>query len=326
MRAARALPRFNLLRASVAPSPNLAPPPQLERRRPCRRAPKRSIAGVRQILRVLVCVGALGCADALAIEATSAGGTPVGTAAIAQPAIENLPPPTEAAPTLLRLPPVGASSRVAPARSDASPGDGGPEAVSPEIVQRLNDVERGLIDMRRQLDAAPAVEPPLALPYPRVALIGELQNDLALFNQDALNRATVGSAENGVDFRRARLAAVGQVSDFNDYRLEMDFALPGRPQFLDVYMSHYAFPALGNVRIGHFFEPFCMSRIIDNRFDIFMERPLLTVFAPARRTGFMTFGATEDLSATYAVSIYASADNFIGGNLTNASGWAGAAA
>lgn len=198
------------------------------------------------------------------------------------------------------------------------------EPVPVELVERLKAVERALIDTRRQLNDAVATPPLLDMPFPRVRLIGEMQTDLIQFSQDPLNKAVVGDAQNGIDFRRARLAAIGQTTEFNDFRLEMDFAEPGHPQILDVYFSQYSLPVLGNLRVGHFFEPFCMSRIVDNRFDIFMERPLLTVFAPARRTGFMSFGAAEDLRATWAVSMYASADNLIGGNLTDVGGWAGA--
>ncbi|MBI2824556.1 MAG: porin [Planctomycetia bacterium] len=217
-----------------------------------------------------------------------------------------------------------------PAEALPSPGDApgrapGAEALPPgpstiDLQERLQKLEQDIAKTQQLLHGPP--RPPL--PFPRNLLIGEMQSDVAMFSQDALNRAAVGDALNGVDFRRARLAAVGQLTEFNDYRLEMDFALPGRPQFLDVYLSQYALPAIANFRAGRFFEPFGMSRIVDNRFDVFMERPLLTVFAPARRTGCMAFGVAEDLSATWAASVYASADDFFGGNLTDVGGWAGA--
>jgi phosphate-selective porin OprO and OprP len=255
--------------------------------------------------------------------------------------------PDSAAPVVRRLPavesPVSSPKQPAIARLPAPstdvliepPPEELPGAVSPEVVQRLEQLERSLAETRRDLQERSQPEmpapprsqlfPPLAsLPFPRVQLIGELQTDVALFNQDALNRATVGDALDGVDFRRARLAAVGQTTEFTDFRLEVDFALPDRPAILDVYLSQYQLPVLGNIRVGHFFEPFGMSRIIDNRFDIFMERPLLTVFAPARRMGFMSFGMADDGSATWAASLYTSDDNFSGGNLTDVGGWAGA--
>jgi len=243
---------------------------------------------------------------------------------------------------------------MAQAPGAAAPGVPVTEEVSPQasadMMKRLQELEQAIVETRRQLDQSvqSGVDPgaggnipgfvdrrnPGALlpwgvpgpgsPVPWWRLIGEMQSDLVTYSQDALNRATVGDALNGVDFRRARLAAVGQMTDLNDYRLEMDFALPGHPQFLDVYLTQYALPVIGNFRAGHFFEPFCMSRIVDNRFDVFMERPLLTVFAPSRRTGFMAFGVTENLASTWALSTYSSADDFFGGNLTDVGGWAGA--
>ena len=35
----------------------------------------------------------------------------------------------------------------------------------------------------------------------------------------------------------------------------------------------------GNVRVGHFFEPFSLARLTSNRYQTFMERPLLDAFA-----------------------------------------------
>ncbi len=240
--------------------------------------------------------------------------------------VHRLPPTTQQPIEIIPAPSTGAPQpQSLPSPTEGTDGRG---LLSSDIIERLQRVEREIIETKRQLDNPTlntTIPSPAAPPYPWVRLIGEMQTDLAQFSQSELNKQTVGDAQNGIDFRRARLAAVGQVSDFNDYRLEMEFAEPGRPLFLDVYMSQYMLPVLNNIRIGHFFEPFCMSRIIDNRFDIFMERPLLTVFAPSRRTGFMTFGVRDDLSATWAASVYSSSDNFFGGgNLTDVGGWAGA--
>lgn len=114
------------------------------------------------------------------------------------------------------------------------------------------------------------------------------------------------------------------MGEFTDYRAEWDFALAGRPSFLDVYATQSELPFLGNVRVGHYFQPFGMSRIVSNRFDVFMERPLLTVFAPARRTGVMAFNQNESLTATWAASVYGSNNDNFGATIAHSGGWAGA--
>src|SRR5690606_233849 len=47
--------------------------------------------------------------------------------------------------------------------------------------------------------------------YPTVRITGLIQADLIHFNQDDTNKESVGDISNGVDFRRARLGATGDV-------------------------------------------------------------------------------------------------------------------
>ena len=64
----------------------------------------------------------------------------------------------------------------------------------------------------------------------------------------------------GADFRRARLAATGDVWENVGYMIEMDFAAPGRPSFMDVYADFrdmLAIPA--TVRVGQWRMPFGMT-------------------------------------------------------------------
>jgi hypothetical protein len=69
--------------------------------------------------------------------------------------------------------------------------------------------------------------------YPSVRMTGFFQADAGWFAQDAANIAAVGDIQDGADFRRARLAAVGNVIDNVAYMIEFDFAFPGRPTFMD---------------------------------------------------------------------------------------------
>ncbi len=122
---------------------------------------------------------------------------------------------------------------------------------------------------------------------PTVKWAGQLQADFYWFNQDDANVASFGDIENGEAFRRARFGMLGDYGP-TEYRIEMDFALSGRPSFLDVYGGVHDLPVLGRVRVGHFFEPFSLERLTPNRYVTLMERSLVDQpFAPARNMGIM---------------------------------------
>lgn len=148
---------------------------------------------------------------------------------------------------------------------------------------------------------------------PTVKWSGELQVDQLWFNQDAVNKAQFGDIENGVDFRRARIAMLGDYGPA-EYRIEMDFAQSGRPTFLDVWGGFKDIPGLGRIRIGHFFEPFSLERLTSNRYQTYMERSQVDqAFAPSRHTGVAasnTYG-TDDLG-TRAIGIFRTKTNAYG--------------
>lgn len=146
---------------------------------------------------------------------------------------------------------------------------------------------------------------------PTIKWSAELQVDTYAFNQDQRSQATFGDIENGEAFRRARIAMLGDYGP-TEYRLEMDFAQPGRPTFLDVYAGVHDLPLIGRLRAGHYFEPFCLDRQTSNRFTTFMERALVDqAFAPARNTGVAANNTYLDERGTWALGLFRSdSDNF----------------
>ena len=61
-------------------------------------------------------------------------------------------------------------------------------------------------------------------------------------------------------------------------------------------------PAIGRVRVGHFFEPFSLERNTSNRFMTFLERSLLDeAFVPARNLGLLLNRANAAETLTWAV-------------------------
>jgi phosphate-selective porin OprO/OprP len=165
-------------------------------------------------------------------------------------------------------------------------------------VKRLSSA-----DEKRRADAAKK---------PTFQIGGQLQTDYLYFGQDADSREAFGDINDGVNFRRARLTARGDAFEQVEYAIGFDFALPGRPSFLDVFVGMHDLPILGHARVGHFFEPFSLERVTQNRYNTFMERSLADVFAPARNTGFNAYDTYgNDENGTWSVGWFASnSDNF----------------
>lgn len=183
---------------------------------------------------------------------------------------------------------VSGPSRVPHARIDAG---GNPHI--PTVEHRLATLEKHL----QHEDPGPH--------FPTVRLSGLLQADMGAFDQDPTSKATLGDIQNGVDFRRARLQAIGSVAEFTNYSVEVDFATAGRPSFMDIWGEQTHVPVLGNVRIGHFRQPFGMDAMQSIRQLDFLERSLpFQAFVPFRRVGIMAYDTSDDQMTTWAYSIF----------------------
>lgn len=145
--------------------------------------------------------------------------------------------------------------------------------------------------------------------YPTAKITGFFQLDAGFYDQDAVNRLTLGDIEDGVGFRRARLAGKGEVAEDVSYILEVDFA-QAQARFVDVWMQ-FAETPFGNVRIGRYRQPFGMSELTSVRELPFVERPLTFALAPFRQTGIILFDSSADERMTWAMSGYRYlSDNF----------------
>ncbi len=144
--------------------------------------------------------------------------------------------------------------------------------------------------------------PPSASEFPTVRLTGFFQADAGWFYQDAANIVAVGDIQDGADFRRARLAAVGDVADNVAYIVEFDFGFPGRPSFMDVWMEIQDLPLLQNLRVGHFRNPFGLDGLTSVKDLTFIERSLPFAFLPFRQIGVMAHGVNQEEDFTWALS------------------------
>jgi phosphate-selective porin OprO/OprP len=121
--------------------------------------------------------------------------------------------------------------------------------------------------------------------------------------------------QDGVAFRRARIGITGDYGPTN-YRIEFDFALSGRPTFLDVWAGLKDVAGIDSIRVGHFFEPFCLDRYTPNRFTVFLERSLVDqAFAPGRNTGIMANDEMSDEMGTWAIGAFRTNSDVFGDDL-----------
>ncbi|HWL06955.1 MAG TPA: hypothetical protein VNQ76_00935, partial [Planctomicrobium sp.] len=93
----------------------------------------------------------------------------------------------------------------------------------------LEELKRRLKSLEDACDTAPT--PSKKSSYPNARITGFTQLDGVFYDQSDINKETLGNAQNGFGFRRARLAVYGDVAENTRYQVEMDFATAGRPSF-----------------------------------------------------------------------------------------------
>jgi phosphate-selective porin OprO/OprP len=152
---------------------------------------------------------------------------------------------------------------------------------------------------------------------PLIRLSGFFQVDDGLFSEPAATRAYYGDIRDGVGFRRARLSAVGKLTEFTNYSIEFDFAQIGRPSFFDVWGEQEQIPFFGTLRIGQFRQPGTMDAWTSIRHLEFLERSAaFQATDPFRRVGIMAYSMSEDERTSWAYSVYATGLTFFDGTDT----------
>jgi len=175
------------------------------------------------------------------------------------------------------------------------------------LRQELQDLRARLNSMEETDRKKPAADKPAEkkTSFPTFKTTGFLQLDSGLYSQSENNKATIGNAQNGTGFRRARLAVLGNVAEFTAYQIEMDFATAGRPSFFDTYVEQSNVPYLNAVRVGQFCQPFSVDALTGFRNLTFLERSLpFLAFVPFRRVGAMSSTLSDDEMSTFAISVY----------------------
>lgn len=170
---------------------------------------------------------------------------------------------------------------------------------------RLSVLEQRVEELTNRLEDREPVAREQKPDYPSAKITGFTQFDSGWYAQDANNMATVGDAQDGAGFRRARVAVFGKVAAFTNYQLEVDFATAGRPSFFDNFVEQENIPFLGTVRAGQYLQPFSVDAVSGFRHLPFLERSLpFLAFVPFRRVGIMASQSTDDELTHWAYSVF----------------------
>jgi len=145
----------------------------------------------------------------------------------------------------------------------------------------------------------------------KLKLGGRLMNDWVFWTgRDSDIESFLGDElEDGTEFRRARLYVSGSIYKRIRYKAQYDFA-GGDADLKDAYLELTKLPVVGNVKVGHFKEPFGLEELTSSKYITFMERALPNVFAPSRNTGLMLHDHALDERMTWAVGVFRDSDDF----------------
>jgi phosphate-selective porin OprO and OprP len=132
---------------------------------------------------------------------------------------------------------------------------------------------------------------------------GRLQTDAAFFSGDEADFGT--EFNDAVEFRRAYLGFGGRLYRDWEYLIEMDFA-KASDDFSDAYLAT-ATP-WGNLRLGHFKQPFSLEEMTSDLNTTFLERSLSPAFKLGRDVGVMLFDNAAEERMTWAVGVFKDTD------------------
>ena len=129
---------------------------------------------------------------------------------------------------------------------------------------------------------------------------GRIMYDISAWGEGDLS--SIGS-----EFRRARLFSSGNIEQNVKYKFQLDFS-GGEVIFKDVWMELTKLPIKGNLRVGHFKEPFRLEVLTSSKYITFMERGLTAALSRERNSGLMYHTIIAEKIA-FQSGVFVTADN-----------------
>lgn len=153
----------------------------------------------------------------------------------------------------------------------------------------------------------------------KLKLGGRIHTDFAWFDQGRNNLWLAEDAQDGGEFRRVYLDFGGTAYENLEFNLQ--FGIDDPMEFKDTYIAVNDLPLAGQLKIGHFKEPFSLEQITSDNYTTFMERSLADVFAPARNLGAQLHNAYFEQRLTWAVGVFRNTDDIVSASDDEDEGW-----
>ncbi len=132
---------------------------------------------------------------------------------------------------------------------------------------------------------------------------GRIHYDWAWFADSDMGDR-IGDLEDGTEFRRARLRIQGKIYDNIAFKADYDFSGNGNSEFRQVWIAVTKVPIVGNIKAGHFKEPFSIERLTSGNYITFMERSLADALTAGVNDGVMIYNHAFNQRMTWAFGIF----------------------
>lgn len=151
---------------------------------------------------------------------------------------------------------------------------------------------------------------------------GQLATDFAWINAGKALQTSFGKEQDGALFRSARIKLSGKFTELVEWQTEYEFAGENgtdTPSFFDTYVQFNDLPyipghAAGELRIGHFREPYSLEELTSQKSRTFQERSLASVFNPSRNIGVQwsdaVFGVEKQERLAYQIGFFKTVDSW----------------
>ena len=180
-------------------------------------------------------------------------------------------------------------------------------AQQPSLAERIDRIEMELLDGKRGPAFSPSWKNGLYFESAsgdfRARFGGRIEQDwLWITGDDGLETA-VGTLEDGVFFRRARIQGNGTIYGIIDYFAEFEFAPVENIVFQDVWIQLNQLGWIGKLRAGHLKVPFGLDNETSARHLTFLERSAVhDAFQQEYDPGIMVWNNFFNDDFRYAVS------------------------
>ena len=150
-----------------------------------------------------------------------------------------------------------------------------------------------------------------------LAFHGRFQLDFSFFDQPrdlqylwnpVLSEIFFENAQDGVEFRSAWFGLHGRIYDNMSFQLQWNFA-KNRTAQIDTFVAFHEIPAIGNLRIGRFREPFTLEEQTALGNVTFHEAALPSVFSPGYQTGMEVYNTAFDDRMTWQLALTYTTDS-----------------